>query len=185
MVRKFILPLLAAALLLFAVFHVVRAQQDRPKTAPPYAPAQTPFAQTVAGAGIVEANTENISVGSALPGVVTRVCVKVGDRMKGGQPLFQLDDRQLTAELKVREANLAAAEAQLARLDRMPRKEELPASEAKVREAQANVTDQEDQLKRTRTLFAGRAVGEEELMRRQQAYHVAKAQLARAQADYN
>ena len=46
MVRKFILPLLAAALLLFAVFHVVRAQQDRPKAAPPYAPAQTPFAQT-------------------------------------------------------------------------------------------------------------------------------------------
>src|SRR5262249_54539729 len=161
--------LLAAALLLFAVYHVVLAQQTKPKAVPPVPPAQTPFGDTVAGSGIVEAQTENIAIGSHLPGVVAQVFVKVGQKVKTGDQLFRLDDRALKAELDVRQAALAAAEAQLARQDALPRAEELPASEAKVREAQANVADQEDQLRRARVAnnrLAG-AVTSEELSRRE------------------
>jgi multidrug resistance efflux pump len=65
----------------------------------------------------------------------------------------------------------------------MPRPEELPPSEAKVREAQANLLDQEDQYNRVRVL--GRAAAsEEELIRRRQAMRMAREQLAKAQADY-
>src|SRR5262249_21269811 len=85
---------------------------------------------------------------------------------------------------KVRRANLAAAEAQLARLEAQPRPEELPPSEARVREAQANLADQEDQWTRARTLYTRRAIGEEEYVRRQQAYNQAREQLARAQAEF-
>jgi HlyD family secretion protein len=187
MLRKYGLPLLAVGLLLFAVYHVVMAQQSKPKVQPPVPPAQTPFGDTVAGSGIVEAQTENIAIGSHLPGVVTEVFVKVGQKVKAGDPLFRLDDRALKAELAVRQANLAAAEAQLARQEMMPRTEELPASEAKVREAEANFTDQEDQLRRARvanTRMAGAVTGEE-LSRRQQAYHMAREQLAKARADDN
>jgi HlyD family secretion protein len=187
MLRKYGLPLLAAALLLFAVYHVVLAQQSNPKALPPVPPAQTPFGDTVAGSGIVEAQTENIAIGSHLPGVVVEVFVKVGKKVKAGDPLFRLDDRALKAELAVRRANLAAAEAQLARQEMMPRAEELPASEAKVREAEANLADQEDQLRRARSAnnrMAG-AVTSEELSRRQQAHHMAREQLARARADDN
>jgi HlyD family secretion protein len=187
MLRKYGLPLLAAALLLFAVYHVVLAQQTKPKALPPVPPAQTPFGDTVAGSGIVEAQTENIAIGSHLPGVVVEVFVKVGKKVKAGDPLFRLDDRALKAELAVRRANLAAAEAQLARQEMMPRAEELPASEAKVREAEANLADQEDQLRRARAAnnrMAG-AVTSEELSRRQQAYHMVREQLARARADDN
>src|SRR5579884_2096963 len=112
MVRKYFLPLLGGALLLFAVAYVVRGQQTAPRAQPPVVPARTPFGSTVAGAGIVEAETENIAIGAALPGAVLEVYVpvdKVGQWVKAGDPLFKVDDRQLKAQLKVQEANLAAA----------------------------------------------------------------------------
>src|SRR5262249_38178099 len=109
--RKILIPLVSLGLLSFAVLHVVRAQQKLPDVKPPVEPARSPFARTVAGAGIVEARTENISLGSPLPGVVDKVFVKVGDPVKVGDKLFQLDARALTAELAYRHAALAAAQA--------------------------------------------------------------------------
>src|SRR5205809_849100 len=143
--KQLIVPLLAAGALTFAVTHVVRSQPAPPQKQPLVEPPQSPFARTVAGAGLVEArsdasNTANTAVGSELPGVVTKVCVQVGQRVKAGDPLFELDDRQLRAELGVREANLTASQAQLERLQQMPRPEEVPPSEAKLREAEANLT---------------------------------------------
>ncbi len=184
MMRKFGLPLLAVGLLGFAVMHVVRAQQTTPPPPPVVEPARSPFARTVAGAGLVEAQTENIAVGTHLPGVVAEVFVKVGQPVKPGDALFRLDDRHLQAERKYREAALAAARAQLARLESMPREEELPPSEAKVREARANFRDQEDQALRARGLYARRALPEEDLVRREEAAKVATEQLARAEAEY-
>lgn len=184
MKRKLILPLIALAMLTFALLHVVRAQHDKPKVPPPNDPARTPYNTTVAGAGLIEAQTENIALGSALPGVVTEVHVEVGQRVAAGAPLFRLDDRQWQAELKVRSANLAAAEAQLARLEAMPRPEELPPSQARVREMQAGLAEQEDQQRRAQKMFQSRAIGEEEMVRRDLAARTSREQLARAQADY-
>ena len=51
---------------------------------------------TIAGAGIVEARTENIAIGSALPGVVLEVYVPVDDvgkEVTAGEALFRVDDR--------------------------------------------------------------------------------------------
>ena len=62
--RSFILPALALILLAFSIIQVVRAQQKPPQPQPPIEPARTIFGKTVAGAGIVEARSENISIGS-------------------------------------------------------------------------------------------------------------------------
>ena len=88
---------------------------------PPVQPAENPFPNTVAGAGMVEPETENIFVGSPVPGVVVEVMAKVGQKVKAGDPLFRLDDRQLRAELAIRQAMLEDAKASLAKLDAMPR----------------------------------------------------------------
>ena len=103
---KFVLPLVAAGMLVFAVFHVVQAQQTLPKPPPPVEPARTPFGKTVAGAGIVEAVTENIAIGTrpARRGAWKCTCrsIKVGQAIvKKGDPLFRVDDRQLKAQLEV------------------------------------------------------------------------------------
>jgi multidrug resistance efflux pump len=185
MIRKYLLPLLAAGMLAFAGLHVLRGQQTPPELPPPVEPARTPFGETVSGAGIVEPQTENIQIGSPLAGVVAEVLVAVGQKVAAGDPLFRLDDRHLLAELNVRQADLAAAEEQLSRLEQLPRPEELPASEAKVREAKAHFTAQEDYLRRMRSLAAGKAAAQEELVRREEAFHAAREQLARAQAEHD
>src|SRR4051812_22380136 len=130
MLKKYLLPAASLAMLLFAVLHVVRAQQQKPKLDPPAPPARTPYTHAIAAAGIVEAQTENIAVGSYLPGVVVEVLVRVGDTVEQGAQLFRLDDRALRAELAARQAALHAAQAQLARLEQMPRPEEVPPSKA-------------------------------------------------------
>jgi HlyD family secretion protein len=183
MIRKYLLPLLAAALFLFAVFHVVSGQQTQPRALPPVDPARNPFGSTVAGAGITEPETENISIGSAFPGVVLEVYVpveKVGQWVKAGDPLFRVDDRQLKAQLKVQEANLAAAQAQLAKLEAQPRPEEVPPSEAAVRAAQSNLDMQIDLAERNRRLYATRAVGEEDYRQKVLAAEAARHQLEQA-----
>ena len=60
-----------------------------PEVPPPIQPAANPFPNTVAGAGMVEPETENISIGSPLPGIVVEVMVKVGQQVKAGDPLFR------------------------------------------------------------------------------------------------
>jgi multidrug resistance efflux pump len=185
MSRKYVLPLLAAAALALAVFHVVRAQQPGAPVTPPLPPARTPFRHALAGAGTVEAQTENIAVGAPLAGVVAEVFAQPGQRVRAGTPLFRLDDRQLQAELKVRETALAVAEAQHSRQEQLPRAEELPPRAARVREAQANLLAQEDQLKRARESAHRQAVAVEELVRREQSVQMAREQLAQAQAEHD
>jgi len=74
------------------------------------------------------------------PGRVAEVHVKVGDRVKSGDALIQLDNRQLALQVHQAEAALAAAEAQLAQLEVGPRPEEVAAAEADLRAAQAQVS---------------------------------------------
>jgi multidrug resistance efflux pump len=183
---KFVLPLLAAAFLIFAVLHVVRASQTVPDPPPPAEPPRTPFGQTVAGAGVVEAESENINVGSALAGVVLEVYVpaeKVGQHVKAGEPLFRVDDRQLKAQLAFQETALRVAQAQLARLEQQPRPEELPPSKAKVSKAEASLTLQEDLAKRARKLQPGVEMSVEDITQWQLSLEVARQQLTQAQAE--
>ena len=67
---KYLLPLVAGGLLIFAVVFVRGQGQTTEPARPAIAPPQTPFAHTVAGAGLVEAETENIAIGSPTSGAV-------------------------------------------------------------------------------------------------------------------
>ncbi len=177
----------ALGLLLFAVNHVIRAHQGPGPTEPPVEPPRTPYGKTVAGVGVAEPRTENISIGSALSGVVLEVYVpadKVGQRVKPGDPLFRVDDRQLRAQLAAQKASLEAAKAQLARLVAMPRKEELPPSLAKVQAAKANLALQADPYERAHQLYPQRVVSGEEMAQRESTYHLAREQLEQAKAEH-
>ncbi|HQU41191.1 MAG: hypothetical protein B7Z73_01445 [Planctomycetia bacterium 21-64-5] len=182
MITHYFLPTAAIGLIVFAAMHVAGASKDPPLAEPPIEPSHAPFARAVAGAGMVEPQTENIAIGSQVPGVVTQVFVEVGQRVQAGDPLFQLDDRIQQADLKARQATAAAAEAQLTQMQRRPRPEELPVAEAQVAEMEANLVARRDSLARAKRLSASKVLTAEDVVSRQQEYQKAEAQLARMKA---
>jgi HlyD family secretion protein len=188
MLRKLALPLLAAGLLIFAFAHAVYVQQPEPDPPPPVPPPVTPFGNTVAGAGMVEPSNEAstnswIAVGSQLSGVVTNVPVHIGQAVKAGELLFELDKRATEAELAARKASLLAAQEQLRKLNLQPRPEEVPPSEAQVEAAEAILQQTKDQRDRDKKLFEKGGVSPEEMVRAEQAWLTARAQAALAKAN--
>ncbi|NCX98414.1 MAG: HlyD family efflux transporter periplasmic adaptor subunit [Planctomycetia bacterium] len=180
-VTQRILPLVAVGLLAFAGWYVWSTRPLTRNPAPPMAPANNPFADALAAAGIVEAQTENIAVGSATPGVVVELLVKVGDEVAPGKPLFRLDDRQLRGELEVKKAAVAESRSEL--VGARPRPEKIPVLAATVDGARALVVREADALKRVEETFARKVATEQELIERREALAAAQATLARCQAD--
>lgn len=119
------LPSLAAAL--FAVTIVSILGQPSRSQAPPVLPvAASPFAARIAGLGVIEPQSETITLGTHIAGIVSTVSVKVGDRVAKGATLFTIDDRaaraalaSAQAEIRVAEVAAADARAQLAFYDRL------------------------------------------------------------------
>jgi len=108
----------------------------------------------------------------------------IGQHVKEGDPLFRVDDRQLKALLAFHEANLASAQAQLAKLEQMPRKEELDVSKFKVEVAKATLELQRDLADRDAKLVGSGSVPEEEYRQRRLSQMVANRQRLQAEADY-
>ena len=108
---KYTLPLLAVAGFLFATYTVINGNKPVPVAKAVTEPASAPFKAFIAGAGIIEAQSQNIAIGTPLPGIVKTVAVKVGDQVKAGTPLFYLDDRDTRATLAIKLADLAKAKA--------------------------------------------------------------------------
>jgi multidrug resistance efflux pump len=111
------------------------------------------------------------------------VCVVVGQTVVRNQPLLRIDERQLRADVTVREAMLASAQAHLEKLEQQPRPEELPGSAAKVREAEARVQDDHDRFARTIKLREQKLISDEDFTTRRQALAMSRAQLLRTQAE--
>jgi HlyD family secretion protein len=181
---KVLLPGFALGMLSIAVLHVLHSQQTDPPLDPPVAPPRSPYDRFIAGAGLIEARTENLAIGSALAGIVTKVHVKVDQSVRPGDPLFELDDRALKAELHYREVAVEAARKQLLRQENQPRQEDRAISEAKVGVAETVLAEQTAQVVRTRRLFEQRSISHEEGERREHAYCLAKEQLRLARAEH-
>ena len=180
--KRYAVPAIAIVSLMFAIVWTVAATPVHKATVPPSPPPESTFGTTVAAVGLVEPESENIAVSCAVPGLVTAVYVGAGDRVRAGQKLFSLDDRDLAADLRVKQAALEAATARLKRLENEPRVEDIPPAEAKVREAQAELADAGVQMKLIESVQDRRAVREEDVQRRRIAYQAAQARLAEAQS---
>ena len=183
---RYILPIIALAGLLFSVAYVTRANRAEPEAGKPTQasqPPSTPFADTLAGAGVVEPQSENISIGSATPGIVVDVPVVVGQHIKQGDLLFRMDDRQLQGDLRTKQAMLAIAEAELVRLENQPRPEQVAVDEARLEEAAAVEVEAKQQLDRTMRLVASNAVTQADLDAARRTAAVASAQMTRVRAE--
>jgi len=113
MMKVKLLPLAAGLGILLAASVAMKSGGKKPEAVPIAQPAEAPYATYIGGAGLVEAANDNISLGTSLPGIVKTVNVKAGDRVKAGQALFQIDDREYRADLLVKQAEVAKAEGAL------------------------------------------------------------------------
>ena len=161
---RLLLPLLAIIAVAYATYSVMRTHPRRVKSDPPVPPPVSQFEQTLAGVGLIEANSENVAIGTELAGVVAKVFVGAGRPVKAGDPLFQLDDRRLAAELGVRQAALAVAE-------------------AKVETVANALADTEDQYKRALALRESKVNTADEFSRRDFARKIAEGRLREAKAE--
>jgi HlyD family secretion protein len=158
MTGRYIVPFLAVIGFVLAVGVVFYGNRPPPAALPATQSAKAPFPSYIAGAGITEASTENVAIGTQVSGVVTNIYVKRGDTIKSGDPLFMVDDRDLQAQL-------------------------LPAS-AKVKEAEANLAKAKDHLDRGARLSAGNkgAISIQDLENRRFDAAIGETVLATAQA---
>lgn len=160
---KNILPFLAAAGFLFAAYTVIHGNQAMPVAPAVTEPASAPFKAFIAGAGIIEAQSQNIAIGTPLSGIVKTVAVKAGDPVKTGAPLFYLDDRDTRAALAIKLADLAKARADIS-------------------VAKATFSDAKSLNDLAEAVTDRRAISAEELLKRRNAMFIAKARLESAQA---
>ena len=161
---KYLLPAVALVGLLFGLYVVKSGAKAVPVAPAAAEPSKPPFKRYIAGAGIVEASTENIFISTPVPGMVTEIPVHVGQEVRKGDLLFKIDSRDLEAELRVRQAAL-----ELAR--------------AKRPEAEANVGDTRRQLELYQAVSDPRAITQEELSKRKFAATAAESRLEQTSAD--
>jgi multidrug efflux pump subunit AcrA (membrane-fusion protein) len=176
------LPVLAVVALGFAVFSTQRLSKTANAEAPVQSPPRSQYRSQVGAVGLVEASSENVAISVPVPGLVTRVAVAAGGRVRKGDILFQLDDRDLRAELALRHSNADVARARLAKLEAGTRPEEIPPARARVAAAEAQLADAQTQLRLIEAVQDKRAVREEDRERRRRAADAAQARLEEARS---
>ena len=118
------------------------------------------------------------SIGVQMAGTVVAVSVTEGDRIRAGQSLLRLDDREVRAAVAA--AELAVTQAELKW--QAWREVQAPMAQASEWQAQANLTQARAQLERQQGLFHQGFIGQSSLDESLRAYRVAEAQARSASA---
>jgi multidrug resistance efflux pump len=182
---KWIVIILAVLGLGMGLWTVATSGRDNPEPPPASTPSVNPFPSGIAATGLVEGTSRNVQIAAPENGLVTNVDVQVNDRVEKGDQLFQLDPRQLRAQLTEARAALKLSEAELAKAKAAPRPVTLPPLRAAVEKAKAELALAETELRQTRRAFNNDAATREELNRRQAARDAAEATLDQARASLN
>jgi len=176
--------------LIGAVFLAVGCSQEKPaKAANPgaepviritAAPVVAREVQRTVEAVGTLAPDEEVTVTGEVSGVVETSMADLGDRVKKGQVLLRLDQREFRLKLERAEATLSAAQKALERA-----KAVALASSANMERAAVVLEDAKVNLRRFEELFAEGAVSERERDQARTQFDVAQASLRSAQAQHD
>lgn len=153
-----VLGILATAVLM------VRMRKESPMAVPLVEPPRSPYKAAVAGAGIVESMNENVKIAPSVNGVVSKVAIQVGQLVEQNDLLFEIDSREVKAQLELAQAQLKAIEASLLT-------------------EKVALADAKDRYVRAERLAKEKAVSEDEKMRRGFEQQAAEARVARLAAE--
>src|SRR3990167_2094882 len=144
---------------------VISTRRELPIVQPIVQPAVSIYKRFIAGSGIIEANTDDIQLGTQIAGVVEKIYVKVGDEVKKGDPLFSLDQRLILADIAVKQSQVDEAV-------------------ANVKQAEATLKAAEDQYKLAKQLKDRSAISQAEYLTLENTYLIDKATLETAPAAF-
>ncbi len=123
----------------------------------------------VMGTGTLEARVK-VTISPKIPGRIETIRVDQGDRVSAGDVLVELDDKDLTQQVEVAQATLAAAEAALQRVESDRRRSTAVLEQAKLHH------------KRTESLISNKAASQSDLDKAVEALAIAGAGIASAEA---
>lgn len=141
-----------------------------------------PYANGIAALGFIEPSSRNIAIAAPEAALVSDVFAQVGDRVKKGQPLMQLDTRRIQADLIRAESAVKAAEAEIERWHQLPRVEDIPPLEAAAARARAVLDDRMEQEKLTLDALKRGAATDRDVSIARFASNASKAQFDEANA---
>lgn len=175
--RKFVLPLLALLGAGVAFVALWNGQSESPRSSPFAEPAQAPFQAYVSASGLIESPTTNLAVATPVSGIVKHVYVQVGQQVRAGEPLFQLDDAARRAEMARQQTALELAEKRLRKLELGTRPEEIATQEAQLAQARGALEDARRQLELRRMVADTRAISRDEVLQQEANVRAKEQQL--------
>jgi multidrug resistance efflux pump len=148
--------------------------------------AASSFASTslVVAPGRVEPISEEVEIGTEIPGRVEAVLVQEGDGVQRGQVLAVLQRREYEAQLMAAKARLSQAEAELQRLINGARQEERREVWAAVEQAEAVRRNAQVEVQRRQMLLRRGYIAREEVDRARRDLQVAQARFQGARERY-
>lgn len=171
MIRKYLLPVLALVGVAASIGMVVEGNHAPSANKPIFQPAEAPYSSYIFGPGIVEASSENISIGTPVSGIVEAIYVTWGEQVKRGAPLFKIDTRDLDAQLTPARAKVGEVKAQLSSVT------------ANVDEAKQALAKAENHLRVGEDLVPGVSISAEDLANRKLDVATCRARLASAEGE--
>jgi HlyD family secretion protein len=167
-----------------------RPRSDRRRRLAPAAVGAALLALAACGRGpagaagnlVVSGNIEvtDAQLGFKVPGRVAARLVSEGERVKDGQLVARLDDAEQRAQLSLRRAELAGAEAALAELEAGSRPQEIAAVEATLRSTEAERDRARLDFARQQELRGKEAIADRDLEASQAQLKIAEARAAEA-----
>ena len=128
---------------------------------------------SVQATGTVKATVgAEVKVGSRITGKVERLYASIGDRVKKGDVIVQLDQEDLKARVAKAKADLDLAEANLALIRSGSRKEEIREAEEKIEQARSTLDLNKKILDREKSLLAKGYTTQETVDKAEKEYEV-------------
>ncbi len=178
--RRILLGALAGLLLVAALFvsGVFRGAAEVTVVQAPRLDPTAPTPILTAGGYIVP--HRKIELSPKITGRIEWIGVDKGDRVRRGQVLIRLEQRELKAQVDQARGALDQARHRLTELETGSRPQEIEQSRAAVQQAQANLLNAERNLQRMRELHAEGGASQQQVDDARTAYEVALAQLRSA-----
>lgn len=132
--------------------------------------------------GRVEGGGPPLSIGVAATGIVSDITVREGSRVQAGQVLLQVACSPQDADVRTRQAQLAAAQATYDKFRNGPRPDEIAVGQAVVNFSQARAEEADKTLQRTLALQEGVTVTAAHVLEVKRDARIAAAQLTEARA---